>query len=356
MNAPAPQKMKIASGGRDSAQAKLSELTQLLLPFAIRGLATLGVADALADGPQPVETIAKTVGADTDALYRTLRYTAGKGVFVEFPGRVFALTSLANWLRSDVPGSMRPRLMIDDGLVNRLEVFTEVVHTLRTGESAYQKVRGGNPFDASAADRGTAARFHRQLSPGTQTWPDALVEAVGFAADTKIVDVGGGTGSVLGTILSRTPALTGVLFDQPPVIEEAAAVLDSLGVADRCDTVGGDMFDEVPAGGDTYLLSFVLHDWPDEQAAAVLANVRAAMDDDARLLIVESLISDDEEQAAQAVQQDFMMMLHGVGRERTGTEHSDLLDQVGLQLESITPLGPGLSVLEARRAPNPEGN
>jgi hypothetical protein len=350
MNAPAQQKMKIASGERDSARAKLSELTQLLLPFAIRGLATLGVADALVGGPLPVDAIAKTVGADTDALYRTLRYTASRGVFVEFPGRVFALTSLANWLREDVPGSMRPRLMIDDGLVNRLQVFSEVVHTLRTGESAYQKIRGGSPFDASAADRETAARFHRQLRPGTQTWPEALVEVTGFAAGTKVVDVGGGTGTVLGTILSREPALTGVLFDQPPVIEEAAAVLDSLGVADRCETTGGDMFQGVPAGGDTYLLSFVLHDWPDDQAGALLANVRAAMADDARLLIVEALIGDDEERAAQAVQQDFMMMLHGVGRERTVTEHSELLERAGFVLGGVTPLGPGLSVLEARRA------
>lgn len=291
---PAP-KMKIASGVRDSAQARLAELTDLLLPYAIRGLATLGVADTLVSGPLPIEAIAKEVDADAAALYRTMRYAATRGVFVEFPNRVFALTSLANWLRSDTPGSMRPGLMIDDGLTRRVAVFAEVLHTLRTGEPAYRT--GTEPAG------GEAPGPQRRVRAGAQRRPAALADAVGLAAGAVVVDVDG----------------------------------DSLAA--------------VPAGADAYVLSFVLHELPDDLAATALATVGAAMRDDSRLLVVEGLISDDGEQAEPAVRQDFMMLLHGGGRARTADELTALVAQAGLRLVNESALGSGISVLEAATRP-----
>jgi hypothetical protein len=331
----------------ESAQAELAQMIQLLLPFAIRGLATLGIADVLASGPAPVEEIAKQVGANTDALYRTMRYTASRGVFTELPGRVFALTPAAEYLRSDVPGSMREMLTIDDSMTSRLRMYTEVVHTLRTGEPAQKKVKGTGPVTKGAGGRQvTATRYHRLSSP--QKKIDELIDIADFTADRSVVDVGGGDGRMIGTILAHHPQLTGVLLELPYAMEEAASVLDSLGVAQRCQTLSGDMFAEVPAGADTYLMSRVVHNWPDDKAVVVLANVRAAMPDHARLLIFEPLISVDGQQAAQVVQLDFMMLLNGGGRERSTDEHVRLLDRAGLRLARVTPAGAGLSVLEAR--------
>jgi hypothetical protein len=329
----------VVAGPRNSAQAELRQMIQLLLPFAIRGLATLGVADVLADGPASVET-------NADALYRTIRYTASRGVFKELPNRVFDLTPTAEYLRSDVAGSMRAMLTIDDSTYGRLRVFTEVVHTLRTGESGYQKVRGSGPMDKAPDGQSPAPRYHRLGNP--QKWINKFIDVTDFSTDHSVTDIGGGNGMLLGTILARHPLLTGVLLELPYTMEEASSVLGGLGVAERCELVSGDMFEAVPAGTDTYLMSSVVHNWANEKAHTVLANVRAAMGDDGRLLIIESLISTDGPQSDSIVRLDFMNLLNGGGRERTADEHRELLDQAGLRLVGVTPIGDGFTVLEAR--------
>jgi len=334
-----------------SGQAELVQLSDLLLPFAIRSLATLGVADVLAAGPAPVESIAEAVGANTDALYRTLRFTAGRGVFTQLPDRVFALSPSAEYLRSDRPGNIRPRLMIDGGTESQLRILTEAVHTLRTGEPAYHKVLGVNPFEVMATDRAKAARFHKMQEQVLRAIAKDVNSTVDFSADQLVADVGGGTGTLVGSIVAEHPQLTGLLLDLPAVVAEAPPVLAELGVSDRCELVSGDMFQAVPAGADTYLLSNVLHDWPDDKALAILRNIRAGLGDQARLLTIEALIGDNPSQSARVLWQDFMMMIQGGGRERTAGEHEALLDQAGLRLVSVTPAGTGgtgHSILESR--------
>ena len=333
------------------ARAELVQLTQLLLPFAIRGLATLGVADVLADGPAPVGKIAEAVGADPDALYRTMRFTASHGVFAEGPEYTFGLTPRAEYLRGDVPGSMRGGLMMGAGTATQLAVFGEIVHTLRTGESGYHKLNGVSPFQAMASDRPMAKRVGGQLQRSSQRLSASVTEAVDFGADRVVADICGGTGTMIGTILARYPDLSGVLLDLPPVVEEASEVLADLGVAGRCRVVGGDMFTEVPAGADTYLLSCVLHDWADDQAVAILAQVRQAMPGTGRLLVVEAVIGAGGTPTALALQADFSMLVYGGGRERSRSEHAAVLERAGFTLVGITPTSSGFSVLQARPEP-----
>lgn len=346
---PGGSRVKTRSSADSSAPGRneLSQLTELFTAFAIRGLATLGVADVLALGPASVETIADAVGGNTDALYRTMRFTATMGVFAELPGRIFAMTPAAEYLRSDVPGSMRSRLMIDDSTLTRLRVLAEIPHTLRTGESGYHKVHGTGPFEAGG-NRPAAAQIAVQAPGSARMLAEGVLAASDFTDDRVVVDVGGGTGTMIGSVLARHPHLRGVLYDLPTVISEAPNVLAPLGVAQRCTLTGGDMFQAVPAGGDTYLLSFVLHDWTDDRAAIILANLRDVMSQSARLLVIEVLIGDTGGQAA--LRQDFMMMVNGGGRERTRAEHANLLAQAGFRLAKSTPIGPGLCVLEARPA------
>lgn len=343
--------MQATSRDSQAARAELNQLSQLLLPFAIRGLATLGVADVLASGPLPVQAIAGTVGADTDALYRTMRFTASHGVFAELPDRVFELTPCAEFLRSDVPGSMRQGLMIGEGTATQLQIYGEIGHTLRTGESGYQRLTGSSPFQAMATNQPMARRIGGQMQDSARRLGENLADAVDFSGDQVIADVGGGTGTLIGTVLARYPQLSGVLLDLPPVVSGAAEVLESLGVAGRCQVIGGDMFQEVPAGADSYVLSCVLHDWPDDRAAAVLARVRAAMPDSGRLLIIEAVIGGDGTPTALAIQADFAMLMYGGGKERNASEHTALLARAGFELAGITPTASGFSVLQARPGP-----
>lgn len=330
----------------DSSFTELLAMTQLFLPFAIRGLATLGVADVIAKEPLPVEKIAQAVNAEPDALYRTLRYTASRGVFEERPGRVFALTPIARYLCSETPNSARSILMIDDAFTSRLRVLCEVVHTLRTGESAYRKVTGHGPFDTTTPGR--PASRHTVVMMRTERNADAVLDAVDFTADHMVVDVGGGTGTMLGTILARQPHLRGVLFDLPSTVAQAPAVLDELEVTDRCTTVGGDMFKGVPSGADAYLLSNVLTDWSDDKALSVLDNIRTVAPKHSRLLISEQLVDGAKGRVAQRLQLDFNLMLTTSGRKRTAAEYEKLLDQAGFTATSIDTSDPEVAVIEAR--------
>lgn len=337
--------MSVPTEESRSARNELMRLSQILLPFAIHGLATLGVADALAAGPRPVEDIAADAGAETDALYRALRFTASRGLFTESPGRVFGLNPPAEFLRSDMPGSMRPRLMIDESMGAKLPLLAEILATLRTGKSA------SRPFQKMAANPAAAKRFSRKMQTGADRRGEALAGTVDFSTARVVADIGGGTGSILGAVLARYPQLTGVLYDMPAVVAEAPAVLDPLGVTQRCQLVGGDMFQSVPSGADTYLLSCVLHDWPDDQALSLLGNVRSVMADGSRLLAVEALVGGDDAMAAQVLERDFMLLINGGGRERTADEHAALLDRAGFRLAGVSPMGGGFSVLEATAQP-----
>ncbi len=375
-------------GQENPERVDLYQKAQLLLPFAIRGLATPGVADVLAAGPAPVEEIAKKVDADPDALYRTLRYTARKGVFKELPGREFAMSPNAECLRSDTPGSMRRMLMMGDDADRQFGAFTRVVQVLRTGEA--ERLGGprivvteagpasggeregdteGRPKEQSkeqskeqlgegppgrrepeGQSKGQSkgqprGRFCRLADPRQF---DAVIDAVDFTADEVVADIGGANGAMLGAILARHPRLRGILFDRPEVVEHAPALLEGLSVADRCQVLGGDMLEAVPSGADTYLMSNVLHSQPDDRAATTLANVRAAMAGTARLLIMEAVVSGLGDEDASAVEMDFMLMLQGPNRERTADEHEALLGRAGLRLTGITPLASGFSILEAR--------
>ncbi|MEV0262431.1 methyltransferase [Streptomyces sp. NPDC050617] len=364
-------------GQENPERVDLYQKAQLLLPFAIRGLATLGVADALAAGPKPVEEIAEEVGADKDALYRTLRYAARKGVFEELPGREFAMTPNAECLRSDAPGSMRRMLMMGDDSDTQFGAFTRVVQVLRTGEAErlgplrrIVVTEGGGPAadgQPPAESEGRQSQERPKEQQGEQQREqqrerpkgrfcrlqdprqfDAVLDAVDFTSDGVVADIGGANGAMLGAILVRHPRVKGILFDRPQVVEDAPALLDALSVADRCQVIGGDMLEEVPSGADTYLMSNVLHSQPDERALATLANVRSVMAEGARLLIMEAVVNDLGDEDASAVEMDFMLMLQGPNRERTAAEHAALLARAGLRLAGVTLLASGFSVLEAR--------
>jgi len=170
-----------------------------------------------------------------------------------------------------------------------------------------------------------------------------------FSRYTTIVDVGGGHGGLLAAILAAAPTSRGVLYDMPEVVAGAPAVLGQRGMAERVRIEGGSFFDSVPTGGDAYLLKHIIHDWPDEQAVAILRNVRAAALDGATLLLLETVIPEhDREFLGKWV--DLEMLLLGPGRERTAAEYSALLGQAGFLMTRVVQAASPFSVVEATPA------
>lgn len=322
------------------------------LSAAIGALARLGVADALANGPALPGDLARRVGADERALARVLEATLDVGLFAVGDDGRYALTALGQLLRGDVEGSLR-RLAIVSTDEWRWRAYGHLTHSLRTGEAGFVPAHGCRFYEYLASHPTEAASFDQSMSRIGAARDAALAASYDFSSLHRLVDVGGGRGSLLCAVLAAHPRLRGVVFDQPSVVEGAREALRSAGLADRCEAIGGDFLQAVPGGGDAYSLSWILHDWDDQTALRILTNCRKAMDDGTRLLVIELIVPAPGEPAVPGVsrlikQTDLEMLTVVGGRERTAAEYRELLTQAGFELSRILPLqGMPWSVIEA---------
>ncbi|BCJ78176.1 methyltransferase [Catellatospora sp. IY07-71] len=308
----------------------------------VYALVKLGVPDLMAAGPVHVGQLAHDCGADAAALRRLLRALALMGLFTEPEPDTFGLTATTELLRADVPGSVRLNALMQGDEVFRS--FAEIVHTVRTGRPAFEAVYG-RPFYDYLDDNPTAAAVFNE-SMGDQRPPDGLAGCDLTWADT-VVDVGGGNGSLLIDVLTRHPALRGVLLELPDAAEAARLRLAEAGLAERSACVAGSFFDGVPAGGDAYVLARVLHNWNDDNALAILRQVHAVVPPHGRVIVLEELLPETVPAAGRSAAGlvDLLMLVTLEGRDRTEQEYRELLGKAGFEVVGARP-----GVLEARAA------
>ena len=321
---------------------------QLLLGF--RGthllyvMAELGIADLLDAGPRDSSDLAAHLGADPDALHRVLRAIAQLGVLELGRDGRYTLTPVGDCLRSDRPDSLRP--------IARLwghEMFQRawggLLHTVRTGETAFDHVYGMSAFAYLDANPDAAAVYNQFMAKRAAAAP-AVATAYDFAPFSTIVDVGGGNGSLLAEILRAHPEPRGVIFDLPHSRPDAEESIRTFGLGDRVQFDGGDFFERVTTGGDCYLLRSVIHDWNDARSEAILRNCRRAMMPHGRLLLIEMRLPDDGDPGLEAVMIDITMLARVGGRERTESEFRALLDRTGFRLERLIPTAGPLTIFD----------
>jgi SAM-dependent methyltransferase len=312
----------------------------------------LGVPELLGDDALTSREIALKTATQPDMMRRLLRALAAFEVVRDRGADQFELTSVGECLRADSRHSVRPLALMYGSDLAR-QSFACLEDCVTTGKNAFEIGFGvANGFDYFERYPELAGIFDDGMSVVSAFTGPAAAAAYNFDGVRHIVDVGGGQGRVLATILHAHPHLRGTLFDLPRVIAGAPGFLASTQIANRCDVVGGDMFDAVPAGGDLYLLSHVIHNWDDPRATRVLQSCRRAMGTDARLIILDRVMPDRVEPGA-VVQgnalMDLMMMVRtGGGRERTAGEFRDLLAAAGLRLERIIPMQISEALVEAK--------
>lgn len=313
---------------------------------ALHVVAKLGVVEHLRDGPRSAEELAGLVGAHPGALYRLLRALASVGVFAE-DDRRFALTPLSDCLRGDRPDSQRAMALAAGEMF--YAAWGELLYSVRTGKSAFTKLHGRPIFDylADHPDQGRLFDETMVAVHGAET--AAMLAAYDFSDVRVLADVGGGNGSVLTAVLRRYANLQGILFDLPNVADRARAAVEAAGLAGRCRVVGGSFFDGVPEGADAYLLRHIIHDWDDEQAAPILANVRRALGPGGRLLVAEFVIPPGAAQPYAKFLDLAMLVLPG-GRERTEDEYRALYRAAGFRLTRVVPTAAEVSVIEGVKA------
>lgn len=311
---------------------------------AISVAAKLGVADYLTDGPQHTDKLARSVGAHSGALYRLLRALASVDVFTEVEPQRFALTPIGHYLQTGVAGSLRALAL----LVNELdwEAWGQMLHSLKTGETAFQHVHGMAPFAYCQGHPEVGKTFDEAMTGFVTENGIAVVTVYDFSLFEKIVDVGGGHGALMVAILPASPATRGVIFDLPSVIDGARKTIEAAELSSRCDCVAGDFFVSVPAGGDAYILASIIHDWDEERSVAILKNCRRAMANDAKLLLVEMVIPPGDAPFF-GKWLDLEMLVCFRGRERTEAEYQALLATAGFRLTRIVATHTPSSVIEA---------
>jgi ubiquinone/menaquinone biosynthesis C-methylase UbiE len=313
---------------------------------AIYAAATFGIADHLKDGPKSVGELAGATATDPDALYRLLRALASVGIFAEGPARSFALTPLAEPLRSDVPGSKRALALMSGD--EQFRAWAEIEYSLRTGQTAFDKVFGKPIFDYLAEHPDKARTFDAAMTGIHGRESDAILNAYDLSAFGVVADIGGGNGSQLAAILKKHTAMKGILFDLPHVIERAKERIEAAGLRDRCRLVAGSFFEAVPDGADAYILRHIIHDWDEEKCLTILRNCHRAMRPASKLLVIESVIPPGNE-PFHGKFLDLVMLLIPGGKERTEVEYRALFERAGFELTRTIPTGAEVSVVEGKR-------
>lgn len=304
------------------------EITQLLYV-----LAELRIPDLLAGGALTADELALETGVDRDALGRVLRATASVGVLAEEDGGRFAVTALGDRLREDAPGSLRP-LALSYGQQWRWLAWGHLLDSVRDGTTAFDHAHGEPIYRYLAEHPGAAADFDNHMASLAERRGQALAAAYDFSEARRVVDVGGGRGALVETLLREYEGLTAVVVDSQAAVHEGQQRLHAAGLADRVTFTAGDFFVSVPAGGDLYVLSNVLHDWQDDDALAILRSCREAMSPSARLLVLQDLAPPHGERSPVNVFDISLLVLTG-GRERTLEEYRELLSTAGFRLREV---------------------
>jgi hypothetical protein len=294
--------------------------------------AELRLPDLLRKGMSPKD-VATEVGADYDSLLRLLRYLASLGVL---EGRDFQPTEMGLLLCTDRQYSLRHLALLYGGAI--YQSFGALGHAVRTGSEAFDYIFGEHHFDYFA--KHPEMGFNQAMASSASIFGQ-IADVYDFSTKQVVVDIGGGNGELLHQVLDAAPHLEGILF-------ERADVIGSVKARERCTYVGGDFTtDNIPDGGDVYLLSRVLHDWDDQQCRDILKRCGESMRRDANLLIVERLLPEDFSPSL-AFAWDIHMLCNVGGRERTRTHYEQLLADTGFTLTATTELPLDFALLQAR--------
>jgi orsellinic acid C2-O-methyltransferase len=310
--------------------------------------ARLGIPELLAAGPRTAEDLASVTDTNAPALRRLLSALGSVEICHQREDGTFEMTRLGSLLRADVPCSMRAWALQWGG--EAWQAWANLLHSIKTGQSARSLITGDTGFDHLERDPAAAEIFNQAMVDLTRLAALHIAQAYDFAGQ-RVMDVGGGYGELLAHILSVYPTAQGVLFDMPHAISKARAHLDGRGLAGRCEFTTGDFFASVPSGSDIYVLKTVIHDWPDDKARDILRSCRRAMMPGTRMLIIERLMPErlvpsDENRALARV--DLHMLVALGAQERTLNEMLALLASVGFP--SVRRIGTGseFQILEAQ--------
>jgi len=330
----------------DDSNATRSWLTNVyeagLLVHCICAIVRLGVPDLLAKKSMGLSDLAASADACEEPLWRVLRFLAAHGLVTLHGDSQIELSEKGRLLCKEYPGSMWAAF----AAVGAVDTAHALVYTLRTGNAAAEQALGASFWSYLAAHPREQELFDANMRRQARAlvWP--YIAELDWPAGGTIADIGGGVGTLLAAVLEKIPNAQGVLVEQPQVIAQARTFLTDMRLIDRCDLRHGDLF-TAPPRADIYLLSFVLHDWPDGDARRILSAIRQGAAPSSRLRIFERLIANGDF-SRRTPMFDIGMLLLTNGRERTAGEMEGLLEDVGWEIEGISSSHDPIKMIQAR--------
>jgi hypothetical protein len=310
---------------------------------AISCLAELGIPDLVEHGPKSADELAREIGADSRALYRLMRATASVGVLSESADGKFSETPMSAVLRSNAKPSLRA-FAVMHGTEWHAHGWSRLDYCVKTGKQALNEVYGMPLFQFFAQHPEVAQVFDQAMSDLSSLDSPAVADAYSFSEIHSIVDVAGGHGRLLATIMARNPQLKGTLYEMPHVVEGARnGPLKP--VMDRCTFSSGDMFSSVPAGADAYLMKHIIHDWPDDVCIKILKACRKGVNPGGKLLVVDHVIQPGNDFHPGKFL-DLQMLIFPGGCERTEKQFRELFTAAGWKLSRVIPTASLESIVE----------
>jgi hypothetical protein len=319
-----------------------------LITQAIYVAAELKIADRLKQGPKHFSKLAEEAEANNETLYRMLRALASIGIFAEDQKGYFANTTQSECLLSDNPNSLYNLAMMM-GMESHWKAFGEFNHSIKTGKPSFDKANGKSLYSHLAQYREDNAIFNSAITGFSARSTDVIAKNYDFSRFKRIIDVAGGQGGLLATILKDNPGLKGTLFELPAVVAGARQYLNEQGMSNRCEVVAGDFFNVIPGDHDAYLLEYILHNWADAASISILTNIRNAMPANAKLLVIETIIPPgNEPHFGKWLDLEVMAITRG-GKERTEVEFNALFEAAGLTLTRVITTPASLRIIEGIR-------
>lgn len=314
------------------------------LAAGISVVTELGISDLLKNGPKSIDQLATLTNTHTESLYRVMRMLSSHGIFREKRGRRFVTTSLAEPLQDD---NIRYLILVHLRPYH-FEMFGSLIKSVRTGKTVSGEDSGMVLFDHLGNEETRNEWFNKAMTNISRMQVPALLSVFTFKKFHNIIDLGGGEGLFLATVLSKAKKSRGVLFDLPNALLKSGDIIDGYSLTDRMTPVAGDFFESVPEGGDLYMLKSVLHDWDDESSLKILRNIHKVMGRESTLLVIE-VVLDEGNQPSLGKMSDILMMAAAGGKERTRTQWKNLLTEAGFRIRKIHPTISPHCLIEAKK-------
>ena len=327
-------------------QAAMSILSHVYFAPILGRLIRARVPDLLHGGAVHSAALANKAGLHPLSTVRALRALTAFGVFREVAPCMF-LNSEASTLFRDAPGGLRNYALFATS-EQFLKSSAALGHSLETGEAAHDHALGQSVWEYMRDHPEDNAAFNRGLAEIRKDEQAAIAAAYDWTGVTTVVDVGAGAGALLASIVAENPGVRGILFDRPDVLPDADHLLTGRGVRERCELVGGSFFEPMHVKGDVWILSQVLHDWPDAQCRTILAQCRARMNSGDRLLVVEMVPVPGQPDVGIAMLDIAMMIFGGEARQRTEAEYNELFAATGFGPARVVGTGTAFSILEVK--------